>query len=481
MLFLPIGRDSSEVRRHAWISYAIVAANVLAFLGFNLLVGREAARHAEVKFGEAVEYLANRPHLEVPETLSTYLAPDADLQLLHLRTRSEPPAPSARETQQRELDRRAAAFRDALGQLPVYRHGLIAADPTLRTFFTSMFLHVDLFHLIGNILFFFVTGPFLEDVYGRIAFPVLYFSGGLAAGVAQIASDPGAVVPMVGASGAIAAIMGAYLIRFHRTRLRFVFIPFILRPTFNFRFFLPAWVVLPLWFLTQVVLGLGADAEATVAFSAHVGGFVFGLAFGSVFALLGIEKKFIAPRVEGSISWKQNEEVIAAASAQQAGDPGSAMSLVARALEKDPDNLEANRIGYESAVALRDPFNAERYALKLLDLYGKMGEAELVRGILLESLSDIGDQASERYLFRAARLLEKEGESRKAVGLYQALARNAGTEEGRVQALVRAAIALRGVGDLTEARRMLEQARALPGCTAVWAETIAAQLAACGR
>ncbi|MFT3687853.1 rhomboid family intramembrane serine protease [Paenirhodobacter sp.] len=140
---------------------------------------------------------------------------------------------------------------------------------------THMFLHASLMHLFGNMLFLWVFGDNLEDQFGHGGFALFYLLGGLAAAGAQIAADPFSDVPMVGASGAIAAVMGGYLLLFPRARVDVVVIFVIF-----FRIFtIPAFVVLGLWFGIQVVSELATpDAGAGVAYLAHIGGFVAGVA-----------------------------------------------------------------------------------------------------------------------------------------------------------------------------------------------------------
>jgi membrane associated rhomboid family serine protease len=140
---------------------------------------------------------------------------------------------------------------------------------------TSMFLHGGWGHLIGNSLYLWVFGNNVEDSMGRGRFLAFYLLTGVAAALAHVAVDPGSPVPTVGASGAISGIMGAYLLLYPRVRVR-TFIP----PFFLLHF--PAWVVLILWFGSQVVTGLPElsplrrEVSGGVAVWAHIGGFVVG-------------------------------------------------------------------------------------------------------------------------------------------------------------------------------------------------------------
>jgi membrane associated rhomboid family serine protease len=152
--------------------------------------------------------------------------------------------------------------------------------PTILTVFTAMFMHGGLLHLGGNMLFLWIFGNNIEDSMNRGLFVLFYLLGGVAAMLAQTAFDTTSMIPTLGASGAIAAVLGGYAILYPRARvLTLVFIIFfvtILR--------LPALLVLGVWFLLQFV-DLGASqGEGGVAYLAHIGGFVFGLALVKLFA-----------------------------------------------------------------------------------------------------------------------------------------------------------------------------------------------------
>jgi membrane associated rhomboid family serine protease len=151
--------------------------------------------------------------------------------------------------------------------------------PTWETAFTAMFLHGGLLHIGGNMIFLAIFGPNVEEAVGRLKYLVFYLVGGLVALAAQIAVDPNAVAPTLGASGAIAAVLGGYLLLYPRARiLTLVFIVFFVTIVE-----VPALVVLGFWFVEQVLFGAAGLANPVgggggVAYFAHVGGFVFGLA-----------------------------------------------------------------------------------------------------------------------------------------------------------------------------------------------------------
>ena len=142
--------------------------------------------------------------------------------------------------------------------------------------FTSMFLHVNLAHIAGNMLYLWIFGNNIEDRLGRVVFLCFYLLGGVVAGLTQVAIAPNSSVPLIGASGAIAATLGAYLVLYPRARiLSLVFLGF-----FYQLIEVPALLVLGFWFVLQLIDGvasLGAsNAQGGVAFFAHIGGFVAG-------------------------------------------------------------------------------------------------------------------------------------------------------------------------------------------------------------
>src|SRR5262249_16022641 len=144
------------------------------------------------------------------------------------------------------------------------------------TILTSMFMHGSISHLVGNMVFFWASGRELEDLMGRRSYLVYYLLGGLAATAAQVFADPASTVPNLGASGAIAAILGGFLVTYPRDQIRSLLVIFIFVRTA----YVPAMLLIGVWFLSQL-LNLGdvtphPQPGGGVAYAAHVGGFIFG-------------------------------------------------------------------------------------------------------------------------------------------------------------------------------------------------------------
>jgi rhomboid family protein len=155
--------------------------------------------------------------------------------------------------------------------------------PFWLTIFSSMFLHGSLLHLGGNMLFLWIFGNNIDDSMGRLTFVVFYLLGGLAALALQVAVDPNSLIPTVGASGAIAGVLGAYARLYPRARVVTVVIIIIFITIVT----LPALLVLGLWFLLQLLPAFSEPAGSTgggVAYFAHIGGFLFGVLAIKLFA-----------------------------------------------------------------------------------------------------------------------------------------------------------------------------------------------------
>jgi membrane associated rhomboid family serine protease len=167
--------------------------------------------------------------------------------------------------------------------------GTPAPQPaTWETAFTSMFLHGSFLHIVGNMLFLAIFGPTVEDTIGRVRFGALYLVGGLVALGAQVLPDPSSTDPTLGASGAIAAVLGAYVLLYPRARvLALVFVIFFVTIVE-----VPALALLGFWFVVQLwfgVAGLAAPLGGEgVAYFAHIGGFVFGMV---AIWLLGLRRR----------------------------------------------------------------------------------------------------------------------------------------------------------------------------------------------
>ena len=153
----------------------------------------------------------------------------------------------------------------------------ILSGQHLETMISSLFMHGSLMHLLGNMVFLWIFADNIESTIGSARFLLFYLLGGIAATLAHIAIDPYSTIPVLGASGAISAVMGAYLVMYPKSRIKVFLFMLIIIP-----FRVPAILFLGLWFYMQMTSGLGSLVVdgAGVAWWAHIGGFLFGLAAG---------------------------------------------------------------------------------------------------------------------------------------------------------------------------------------------------------
>ena len=237
-------RDSIRLQRLPLVTIALIAANVLAYL---------------------IAIAAGGSILDGPTLQTIVHYGSIPYEFTHLSS---------------HCDLAAAGFNQTVlcsGQAHVSGSPL-AQPATWETAFTGMFLHANLLHIAGNMIFLAVFGGTLEDALGRVRFLAYYLLGGLAALALQVAVSPDSAAPTLGASGAIAAVMGGYILLYPRARILTV----VLLIFFFTLVELPAWAMIGLWFTFDALLGaLGVATPfgggAGVAYYAHIGGFAFGL------------------------------------------------------------------------------------------------------------------------------------------------------------------------------------------------------------
>lgn len=359
------------------------------------------------------------------------------------------------------------------------RWGLVPAHFDLLTGLTHAFVHAGASHLLGNLFMLFLVGPPIEDRWGRPLFAVFFALSGLASGAFYSLLSAGSEVPLVGASGAIAALMGACLVRYWATRIRFFYFFWILR-FYTGTFTAPAYAMLPLWFGSELLMagvsgGLGI--ETSIAYWAHVGGFAFGAAVAFGMRQARIEERYLHPRLEARITVASHPRLDEAMSLRENGDDAGALALLEQMLADHPADDDVATALWETARAVGEP---ERHAAKLVETIrqqlssGQADRALAHWGAIEPSLP--ADGADARLLVHIAPVLEAMGKPREAARALRRVVRGApGTTPGlalRVldlarslhpsTALAAARLAL-AVPDLHQAKRakLEEEMRAL--------------------
>jgi membrane associated rhomboid family serine protease len=224
----PIGDDNSDRTIVPIVNYAFIGLNIIVFLLFQQLGSNDAFTYA---FSLVPREIVTNHDISGPQAIG-----ESVIQLY------ETP-------------------------LPVYFN-----------FLSSMFMHGSIAHIFGNMLFLWIFGDNLENLLGHVRFAVFYILCGIAAAAAQIFMDSNSIIPMLGASGAISGVLGGYVLLFPQRQVRAII--------FNFLTTVPAFVAIGLWIVYQIVLGyLTPSGQGGVAYAAHIGGFIAGIAMVKIFAI----------------------------------------------------------------------------------------------------------------------------------------------------------------------------------------------------
>jgi membrane associated rhomboid family serine protease len=483
MLLLPIGTKDRTVRRRPIVSWTLIAINMLAFLA--LLPGwRDSERETAGLVRELADYASDRPYLSFPSGLLKRLGPHfAQVLEAEREERSRPGArvePGVAAAEQRELNRLCEGVSRALDNLPTGRFGFVPAKPTALRALTGMFVHSGWLHLLGNMLFLYICGPLLEDVYGRPVMAGLYLLSGLVATGTHAALGPQSQVPLVGASGAIAGVMGAFLIRLGASEVEFVLLPIPVLPMIRVRLFFPAFVVLPLWLVEQVWQGAQVGVDSGVAWWAHVGGFGFGAVVALALKLSGVEATWIRESVERKTD-KIAPHVRIAREARLKHDLVSARRELQEALEADPQNVDAWLEAYEVELSARDPGEVGDTGAELLEVCARRNETAIAAKVATDRRWRMLSGVPHRFVLAAAATLERQRQADAALELYRRVIEESPEDVAALRALLRCGNILRQLGEDDEARVAYERARAHPGCTDQWQTTVELALAQLSR
>ncbi len=377
--WIPIGNENSTVRRVPMITFSIIALNVLMFLGSYTILSRQQTQIQE-EYAEIHEFLERNPMLLYDKEARQRLidAQIATKEEFDAYDEAKKQAQTGRGRGRNfddyeiedeeiniitamhlaalriELDSKIRAFEKVRNSNLYYSLG-IAPNGNWKTYqlLTHMFMHGGWLHLIGNMFFFFAIGFSLEDLWGRSLFAGFYLIGGVAACLPQLIFPES--VPAIGASGAVSAAMGAFLVRLPKTKIKigWVLLLFLIPNIIRFlihgrRFFgvvnIPAFVFLPYYFMVQVAsfwVEKQNGGSSGVAFSVHIAGFVFGALFALALKASKIEEKYISPKIEGKISFAASPALTQAFEHLDRGELAMAERKLHTHLQQQPHDAEA--------------------------------------------------------------------------------------------------------------------------------------------
>lgn len=362
--FIPIGNENSTVRRLPWVTFSIMAVNVIVFYVTLPVVG--AQQNELIKLGTRMEqFVQQHQELLADENARKKLAEigviskaEGDSIAEQLKKSPEIDAQYKEwlrgiEAQKllEELDQKLTTFKEAAQDSLWYKYGLAPnGNWKLHQLITAAFLHGGTLHLFGNLIFFFAVAFSLEDLWGRGVFLGFYLLGAAASCIPSLISP--AAVPSIGASGAISATMGAFLFRLPKTRIKLCCIPAI-TPVWWLRLLcgrkklivmVPGYLYLASYFIAQVVywyFDKKAGSTSNVGYSIHIAGFVFGAGFALMMKFTKYEEEHINPKIEAMVSFSAAPAVTQALEALDKGDAVMAERKLRAHLTKQPNDTNA--------------------------------------------------------------------------------------------------------------------------------------------
>jgi membrane associated rhomboid family serine protease len=284
-MLIPLRHENMEGRRWPIISIALIVINLVVFLGTHWQIDAQSPKRSEV-----------RAHILLLAATHPELSMKPDVQELVTKFREKNPSVWSQAASQnrdvadawdakmrliddpaelqKEMDSLEQQYTELEHDSILAHYAFIPAHRQPISYITANFLHGGWLHIIGNMWFLWLAGAILEDTWGRIIYPIFYLLSGAMALEFYAWANPGSLTATLGASGAVAALMGAFLVRFPKTKIEMLWLfGFGVK---SYRFHAPAYWLLPLWLLLEIFSGAIFGSSSGVAHWAHVGGFVFG-------------------------------------------------------------------------------------------------------------------------------------------------------------------------------------------------------------
>ena len=342
------------------------------------------------------------------------------------------------------------------------RFAYLPAAPTWYAGVTASFLHGGLLHLLGNMFFLFLVGPAIEDRWGRPVFLAFYLAGGAVALWVQglVTSDP--TVPVLGASGAIAGVMGAFAVRFGKKKIRFWYAMMIAVRAKTGVFELPAWLVLGTWLVVQAFGAVVLGAYVPIGYAAHVAGFAFGAVFAGFLAVAGLEDRLLAPLIERKLEAPEHRadpRLLRAHDLLARGDAEPALDLLYAVLGERPGDVTVKREMLRGYLALGRSGDAKTEGADVVGRLVEQGREDEAADVYREIAGTVPDfSAGARPQLAVARWLERNDLPDEAARAFRELAVRWPDSELAPKALVSAAdIAWRRCDDPDAAFRILRR------------------------
>ena len=346
-MLIPIKHDNMTARRWPVVTIALIAINVVVFLFTMSAMDEEApqlgevkshililaALHPELKMQSESQKLVDGFKQSHPQAWKHVQDPYRDIIDAY-----DAKVKMTEDTSklQNEMDSLNTQFVKLSKTSIIEQYAFVPANPTAISYLTANFLHGGWLHIIGNMWFLWLAGFVLEDVWGRWIYSAFYLIAGAAALQFYAWSNPGSITPTLGASGAVAALMGAFLVRFPKMKIEMAWL-FMFK---LYRFKAAAFWLLPIWLAMEIFYGSLFGSSSGVAHWAHVGGFLFGAVAALGIQYSGIEQK-TNKAIEEQVSWSADPEMDKANDMMEHGQLDDAIALLISHVAAKPNSLDA--------------------------------------------------------------------------------------------------------------------------------------------
>lgn len=456
-MLLPIKHENMAARRWPVVTLALIAINTAVFVFTLVAIGDDSPQLSEVKSHIRIlaalhpELKMQPPSQRVVDAFKEQY-PDQWKQVQSsYRDIINPYDAKIKMTEdssklQDEMDSLNTQLVSLSKSSTVEEYKFVPAQPTAISYLTANFLHGGWMHLIGNMWFLWLAGFVLEDVWGRWLYSAFYLIAGAAALQFYAWANPGSLTPTLGASGAVAALMGAFLVRFPKMKIEMAWIWWFsiakfLRtgnPFRMFQFKASAFWLLPLWLGSEIVYGALFGSSSGVAHWAHVGGFLFGAVAALSIQHSGIEHK-ANQAIEEKLAWTNDAELEQASNMMEHGQLGEAQILLMNYVAVKPNSLDAWSLLRQIH---RRQNNTKEYldaTVKTLSLHLKAHEVEAAFQDYAEFIDSGGGKLPATTWLELCKGAEEMLEFERALSEYEQLAQTYPTDRQALTAQLSAA------------------------------------------
>ncbi len=480
-MLIPIKHENMEARRWPVVTLALIAINVTVFLFTMSAIDDEAPQLGDVK-SHILILAALHPELKLQsesQRLVDSFKQSHPAQWKHVqdpyRDVINPYDAKIKMTEdplklQEEMDSLNAQFVNLSKTSIAEQYAFVPAQPTAISYLTANFLHGGWLHLIGNMWFLWLAGFVLEDVWGRWLYSAVYLIAGAAALQFYAWSNPGSITPTLGASGAVAALMGAFLVRFPKMKIEMAWL-FLFK---LYRFKAAAYWLLPLWLFSEIFYGSLFGSSSGVAHWAHVGGFLFGAVAALAIQHSGIEQK-TNKAIEEKLAWSNDPELEQASGMMEHGQHAEALVLLTNYVAVKPNSLDAWSLLRQIHTRQSNPKDYLDATVKTCALHLRAHQVEAAFKDYAEFIDSGGSKMPVLTWLELCKGAEEMQEFDRALAEYQQLAETYPTERQALTAQLNAArLCLKRLNRPQDALAIYQSAAASPVPHLDWEQHIQA-------